>query len=148
MDWPGFDPASWQSLLTESANQRRSHIPMIYASDRDAGAVQMAQANAQRAGVANQIEFSCRAVSAVEPEGVGWVVTNPPYGLRVSANKDLRNLYAQFGKVLRSKCPGWQVTILCSDQQLLHQTGLRLETRLSFINGGVKVKVGRGEVGD
>jgi putative N6-adenine-specific DNA methylase len=147
MDWPGYDPASWQSLLTESANQQRSHIPKIYASDRDAGAVQMAQANAQRAGVVDQIEFSCRAVSAIEPEGVGWVVTNPPYGLRVSANKDLRNLYAQFGKVLRNKCVGWQVAILCSDLQLLHQTGLQLDTHLSLVNGGVNVKVGKSMVG-
>jgi putative N6-adenine-specific DNA methylase len=148
MDWPGFDPVVWQSLVVESEHQRRSQMPRIYASDRDAGAVQMAQANAQRAGVAGEIEFSCRAVSAVEPAGVGWVVTNPPYGLRVSAHKDLRNLYAQFGKVLRLKCPGWQVAILCSDQKLLHQTGLRLDTVLSFVNGGVKVKVGRGSVGD
>ena len=108
----------------------------------------MAQANAARAGVADAIDFSCRPVSAVTPPaGPGWVVTNPPYGLRVGANRDLRNLYAQLGNVLRAKCPGWHVAILCSDRQLLGQTGLRLDTRLTLVNGGVAVVLARGKVG-
>jgi len=146
MDWPGFQADVWAVLLAESQRLIRSTIPPILASDRDAGAVQMAQANAERAGVAQHIEFSRRAVSAIEPAGVGWVVTNPPYGLRVKSNKDLRNLYAQFGKVLRLKCPGWQIAVLCSDLPLLHQMGLPLDTSLSLVNGGVSVRVGRGVV--
>ncbi len=94
----------------------------------------------------NDIEFSHRAVSAIEPIGRGWIVTNPPYGLRISANKDLRNLYAQFGNVLRAKCPGWHVGVLCSDFRLLNNLGLHLDTSLSLINGGVKVKLARGIV--
>jgi putative N6-adenine-specific DNA methylase len=152
MDWPGFNLPLWKAILAENAQQMRSQLEKsrgkvrISASDRDAGAIQMAQANAVRAGVADFIEFSCRAVSAIEPVGAGWVVTNPPYGVRVSANRDLRNLYAQFGKVLRSKCPGWGVAILCNDPLLFRQTGLQLDTSLSLINGGVAVKLGRGIV--
>jgi 23S rRNA G2445 N2-methylase RlmL len=74
------------------------------------------------------------------------VVTNPPYGVRVSSSHDLRNLYAQLGNVLRRQCPGWQVSILCNDLRLLGQTGLKLDTSLSFINGGIPVRLGRGRV--
>jgi putative N6-adenine-specific DNA methylase len=152
MEWQNFDPALWDNILKENSLQMkklekesRSRLDIL-ASDRDAGAVQMAQANASRIGVEQQIEFSCRAVSAIEPAGIGWVVTNPPYGLRVSANKDLRNLYAQFGKVLKSKCLGWQVAILCNDFQLLRSTGLQLDASLSFVNGGIPVRLARGIV--
>ena len=108
----------------------------------------MAQANAGRMGVEQVIEFSCRAVSAIEPVGTGWVVTNPPYGLRVSANKDLRNLYAQFGKVLKSKCPQWQVAILCNDLQLSAAApGYSSIRALSLVNGGITVRLARGIVG-
>jgi hypothetical protein len=55
-----------------------------------------------------------------------------PIGLRVSANKDLRVLFAKFGKVLRSKGDGWQVAILCSQRQLLAQTWLKLDASLSL----------------
>ncbi len=144
MAWPGFDQKNWKTLLAENVPAAKA-MPIIQASDRDAGAVRMAQENAERAGVAAHIQFTCRAVSAIEPPaGPGWVVTNPPYGLRVSEGKDLRNLYAQLGNVLRAKCPGWQAAILCNDPALLGQTGLKLDTSFSFVNGGVNVRLGRG----
>lgn len=147
MDWPGFDEKAWKQLLAENAAQPPAGMPLLQASDRDAGAVRMAQENAERAGVAAHIEFTCRAVSAIEPPGgPGWVVTNPPYGLRVSQGKDLRNLYAQFGNVLRARCPGWQLAVLCNDLKLLGQMGLALDTSLAFVNGGVNVRVARGAV--
>lgn len=148
MDWPGFDAKNWKAVLAESAPRPLSETPpIIQASDRDAGAVRMAQENAARAGVGEHIQFACRAVSTIEPPiAPGWVVTNPPYGLRISEGKDLRNLYAQLGNVLRAKCPGWQAAILCNDLKLLGQTGIKLDTSLSFVNGGVNVKVARGKV--
>jgi putative N6-adenine-specific DNA methylase len=147
MDWPGYEAKQWEALLAEVQPRSASELPVIQASDRDAGAIEMARANAERAGTAEWIEFACRAVSAIEPpEEPGWVVANPPYGLRVSEGKDLRNLYAQLGNVLRRGCPGWRVAILCSDRKLLAQTGLILDTSVEMVNGGVKVWLGRGRV--
>lgn len=151
MEWPGFDHGAWNKLVEENDRyiQERLRLletPWILASDRDAGAVELAKANAIRAGVGDAIEFSCRAVSAIEPQGKGWLVTNPPYGLRVSANKDLRNLYAQLGKVLKAKCPGWRLAILCSETKLLGHIGLPLDMSLSLVNGGVPVRLARGSV--
>ncbi len=146
MDWPDFNPALWEAVLVDYKQGFSSQIPKILASDRDAGAIEMAYANAERAGVADCIEFSCRAVSAIEPTVTGWVVTNPPYGHRVSARKDLRNLYAQFGNVLREKCLDWRVAILCSELRLLGNTGMKLDTGMSLVNGGVAVKLARGIV--
>lgn len=147
MDWPGYQAKVWQVLLAAAAARTVPERPIIQASDRDAGAVRMAQENAERAGVAHYVQFTCRAVSAVEPPGVpGWVVTNPPYGLRISQGKDLRNLYAQFGNVLRAKCPGWQVAVLCDDPKLLGQMGVGLDSSLSYVNGGINVRLARGQV--
>ncbi len=121
--------------------------PILLASDRDAGAIKMAHANAERAGVEQTIEFKCQAVSSILPPAqAGWVVTNPPYGLRISEGKDLRNLYAQFGNVLREKCPGWNLAVLCNDPILLGQMRMKLDTSLGFDNGGIEVRVARGEL--
>lgn len=146
MNWPGFDEQIWKAIVAESSHAH-SVAPIIQASDRDAGAVRMAQENAARAGVADAIQFTCQAVSAITPPAVrGWVVTNPPYGLRVSEGSDLRNLYAQLGNVLRAQCPGWQVAVMCNDLALLGHTRIKLDTSLSLINGGVNVKLARGKV--
>lgn len=145
MNWPSFDRQAWERLLADAdaaVMPETAGLPVILGSDRDAGAVQIAMENASRAGVLGLVDFSCRAISAIEPPaGPGWVVTNPPYGVRVSANRDLRNLYAQFGKVLRDKCKGWRLAMLCSDPQLIGNTGLDFERDLALVNGGVAVRL-------
>jgi putative N6-adenine-specific DNA methylase len=145
--WPGFDGDAWQEMLRDAESQRGSTLPKITASDRDAGAIQMCQANAERAGVAEYIDFTQRAVSALEPmAGPGWVVTNPPYGERVSGGKDLRNLYARFGDVLRQKFSVWRAALLCSDEALLRQTRLAFERKIPLENGGIAVLLAMGKV--
>jgi len=147
MDWPHFDSRSWDELLAHAGKAIASDIPKMIASDRDAGAIQAAQGNAERAGVADCIEFSRKAISAIDPPpGPGWVVTNPPYGVRLKKSNDLRNLYAQLGKVLRTRCPGWCVTLLCNRAQLIRSTGLEFDRGISMMNGGLKVKLLRGLV--
>ncbi len=142
MDWMDFNRELWNSLLKKADEQTVKINPLIQASDRDAGAIQMARANAERAGVLDAIEFTHQAVSAIHPPVTpGSVVTNPPYGVRVRSGHDLRNLYDQLGKVLRLNCPGWEAAILSSDAMLLGHTGLAFERRYSFNNGGIRVQL-------
>jgi putative N6-adenine-specific DNA methylase len=148
MNWPSFEAWEWQSLLNKPAPGLKGLTPSLIASDRDQGVIKTARENAERAGVGHLIEFSCRAVSSIDPPaGPGWVVTNPPFGVRVSRQKDLRNLYAQFGKVLRAKCPDWQVALLCPSLQLARNSGLRFDQEIPLSHGGLKVRILRGRVG-
>jgi putative N6-adenine-specific DNA methylase len=147
MDWPTFEAGAWEVLTGEATGPSR--YPTIMASDRDAGAIRVAQSNAERAGVSDCIEFSCGTVSALSPPaGHGWVVTNPPFGVRVGTKKELRNLYAQFGKVLQARCPEWTLAILCDSRALLRHTGLRFDEEIGVIHGGLKVRMALGKVMD
>jgi len=147
MDWTSFAADLWAEEHAAALAAEREAMPLLLASDRDAGAIRAAEANAGRAGVAGAIAFACQAVSAITPPPKpGWVVTNPPYGVRVSADKDLRNLYAQLGNVLRLRCPGWQVALLCSSLPLLHQIQIPLDTSRSWVNGGLRVMLACGTV--
>jgi putative N6-adenine-specific DNA methylase len=147
MDWPDFDSKTWEKLLSEARSALSSDTPEILGSDRDAGAVEIARANAERAGVADFIEFSCKPVSAIEPpSGPGCVVTNPPYGVRLTRTKDLRNLYAQFGNFLRSRCHGWSVTMLCDSIQLIQNTGLGFDHGMPLLNSGIRVRLVRSTI--
>ncbi|GAB4494598.1 MAG: RNA methyltransferase [Anaerolineales bacterium] len=146
MDWQNYDAALWQEVRAAAQPSER-RVPTIFAADRDTGAVQMARENAQRAGVAEWITFQQQAISHLQPPAqVGWVVTNPPYGVRIEDSKDLRNLYAQFGNVLRARCPNWHVAVLCNDPILIGQMGIAVETALFTVNGGIPVKLECGQV--
>ncbi len=147
MDWQNFDQPLWQSLCAEAQTAQTAASPFLLASDRDAGAVRSAQENAERAGVQANIQFKVQAVSGIAPPAQpGWLVTNPPYGVRVSEGKDLRNLYAQLGNVLRAQCPGWQTAVLCNDPALIGQMRVVGKPVLAFSNGGVPVKLYAGKV--
>jgi 23S rRNA G2445 N2-methylase RlmL len=70
--------------------------------------------------------------------GVGWILTNPPYGIRMGERADLRDLYATLGTELKAK-GGWRVGVLTSDLALVRQTRLPLLPRFSTRNGGIPV---------
>ncbi len=147
MEWSSFDASLWQGLCDAARDAALPQAPDILACDRDAGAIDMARANAERAGVLAQVTFKHQAVSALEPPpGTGWVVTNPPYGVRLDAGGDLRDLYARFGDVLRRQCPAWHLAVLSSDPILTGQLRLRLQPALSFKTGGLRVHLECGEI--
>jgi putative N6-adenine-specific DNA methylase len=119
----------------------------VTGSDRDAGAIAAAVANAERAGVAGDIALSMRALSAAEfPGEHGWVVTNPPYGVRVGDADRVRDLWAQLGHVLRERARGWRVAILSPDSALDRQLRIPLRAVAHTSNGGIPVRLMVGEI--
>lgn len=146
--WPSFDPAAHRAAVARAKERVLPRAPApIVGADRDAGAIEAATGNAGRAGVLEDIAFRRAAVSALEPPpGPGVVVTNPPYGVRVGRSRDLRDLYARLGQVLRRRCPGWGVALLSARAELTAQTGLDLSTALSTTNGGLRVRLLTGTV--
>jgi len=149
--WPGAD-ARTMARVRDDARGRElpSAGAPIVASDRDAGAVDGARQNAERAGVAGDITFAVRAVSSLAPPDdrspAGAVVTNPPYGVRVGATGELRNLYARTGAVLRGAFPGWRLAVVSADRRLTGQLGVVLRDVVKTSNGGIPVTFAVGEV--
>lgn len=147
--WPGVSHTLGDRVRSElAAGAPAATVPVIAGFDRDAGAIVSAQANAARAGVAPDITFAVNALSAAEfPEGVrGWVVTNPPYGVRVGDADRVRDLWAQLGNVLRARARGWRVALLSPDPALERQLRLSLQVVAQTSNGGIPVRFVVGEV--
>jgi putative N6-adenine-specific DNA methylase len=147
--WPGHDAAAWSAIRDSAREAGKEHAGApILASDRDAGAVASTIANAERAGVSSDIEVSEQPISAITlPPGPGWLVSNPPYGLRVGESGSLRNLYAQIGKILRERGKGYLLVLLSADKTLDAQVKIRLREIIRTNNGGIPVRLvaGRSE---
>jgi putative N6-adenine-specific DNA methylase len=151
LEWPEHDPAEWERVVERARERIRPAAGApILASDRDAGAIEAARANAERAGVLDDIDFAVRPLSAIEPPaGVsvpGWLITNPPYGVRVGESRALRDLYAALGRTARQKLPGWTLALLSADRALERQIGIPLTTALQTRNGGIAVRIEVGRV--
>jgi putative N6-adenine-specific DNA methylase len=145
--WPGAAVKPWAELTERARAQVLKSSPApIAGSDRDAGAIEAARANAERAGV--DVDWKVQAISAAEPSGeaVGSLITNPPYGARIGAGDEIRNLYAQLGNTARKKFIGWTIGMLSADTKLDAQLKLELETRFKTTNGGIPVHLATGVV--
>jgi putative N6-adenine-specific DNA methylase len=143
-EWPEFEQRLWHRVRNTAMEQvsARASAPII-ACDRDAGAVRATTENSARAGVLEDIEVRRQTVSGLErpSAAVGWVVTNPPYGVRVGDRAALRNLYARTGAVLRERFGGWHVGLLSVDTRLEAELRIPLEERLDVSNGGIRVRL-------
>ena len=118
-----------------------THPARFYGSDRDAGAIKGAAANADRAGVLALCDFQCNPLSELQrPDGpAGLVIVNPPYGGRIGDKKQLFALYATLGKTLKERFTGWRVALVTSEPGLAKATGLPLTQGPAVPHGGLKV---------
>lgn len=147
--WPGVARTLGARIRSELAERERTgSTPSILGSDRDAGAIAAAVANADRAGVSGDVGLAVRSLSAAEfpGGGHGWVVTNPPYGVRVGDTERVRDLWAQLGHVLRAKAKGWRIAVLSPDPALERQLGISVRAVAQTTNGGIPVRLVVGDV--
>lgn len=137
-----FDADAWQRLRAAQLAGAVTPAVRFHGSDRDAGAVAMSRANAERAGVAAFTEFRQRPVSALTaPDGPpGLVIANPPYGTRIGDKRTLQALYRALGGTLRNAFPGWRVGLVTSEASLAKATGLPFAPPTAPVaHGGVRV---------
>lgn len=137
-----FDPTAWAAMKGEHAGTATTL--RFFGSDRDAGAVRMSIANAERAGVAGIASFENRPIAeATPPDGPpGLVIVNPPYGARIGEAKALFGLYGAMGARLMQNFAGWRVGVITSDAGLARATGLPFGPPGPVADhGGIKVRL-------
>lgn len=141
--WPEMSAKAWRDVREAAVAAELPKAPtVIVGSDRDAGAIEAAIANAERAGVLEDVILVQRPLSELvllEPQGL--LATNPPYGLRLSEKAPLRDLYARLGQIIRQSGRGWRLGMISADRQLEGHTGLRFAERVRTSNGGIPVRI-------
>jgi len=138
-DLANYDAAAFEALKSTPSNTPPAQF---YGSDRDAGAIRMAQANAARAGIGHLTHFANHAAGeATPPPGPpGLVIVNPPYGARIGNKQLLYPLYGTFGKTMLERFRGWRIALVTSEPALAKATALPWKPQGAAIaHGGTKV---------
>jgi putative N6-adenine-specific DNA methylase len=133
--WPGHDPARTARVRARLATSARA--TPIHASDRNQGALRLAQKNADAAGLADAIRFArADAAEAPTPPGAGLLVVNPPYGERIA---DAEPAWRSLSRLL-DRLPGWTAVVLAPAAGLERALGREPRQALPVRNGGLRCR--------
>lgn len=118
-------------------NIRRDVKPNIFASDINPEAISIAKYHAKRAGVDKYIRFAvadARAFQSTQPYGV--LISNPPYGERLSSEKDVQTLMREFGKTFRA-LPNWNAYVFTALENFERYFGKTADKRKKLSNANL-----------
>ena len=107
----GHDKAVWESVRAEARERANAGLvsatARFFGSDTDKRVLDMARANARRAGVDKLISFQQKDATKLEnplPDGPkGTIISNPPYGERLESEPALIALHSVFGRVVKTR---------------------------------------------
>ena len=137
------DVKRWGQLREAARMKQRKENPAaIYASDRDAEAIKIAQRLFQGAGVAIDVRLQQKEILSLEPPAPkGLLMINPPYGVRIGDPDELESFYPRLGDWLKQKFIGWRAFVLTADPRLRDTIGLSPSRRIPLYNGALECRL-------
>ncbi len=137
--WPGHDEKRTRAVRERFAALEREPAAPLHASDRNAGALRLAQKNAAAAELGAFIRFERRdAATLSPPAGPGLLAVNPPYGVRLA--DEVHSSWQALASLL-ARLPGWRAVVLAPDRGL-ERLLARAPTRVVRVrNGGLACRL-------
>ena len=136
-----FDSNLWCATRKRLQQEARTKLSApIFASDIEGSYVQLARANAEKAGVAQFIEFSTRPFVEVKADcAPGIVIANLPYGDRMGSAAGLAELYSKTGDCLKQNFSGWEAVLITAAYSPWRSIGLQPCRKYKFFNGKIEI---------
>lgn len=148
MAWPDFDAARFDALREAAA---AAILPAgglrLSGSDISSKWIEAARANVAAAGFAEVIRLEVRDVAGLSLAPGSWVVTNPPYGVRVGDEAKYAPVWQAFKDRLLEH-PGTNVAVLGAAETV--EKGLRLKPfkRNRLNNGSIPCVLAQYRIGE
>lgn len=140
--WDVLPQSAWAQERERARDlvKRDVHF-QAYGSDIDADALELAKANALRAGVQANIAWKQADLRDFAPETEkGTLICNPPYGERMLDIQQANELYRIMGKKFDKK-RGWSYYIISPSEQFESLFGRRADKRRKLYNGMIKCQL-------
>ncbi|MDE5607791.1 MAG: RNA methyltransferase [Muribaculaceae bacterium] len=138
--WPDFDRDLYDSIYNDDSGERTPSCPIIGA-DMSPKALAIATENVKSAGLARYIDLQLKPLSqwtAAPADGV--IVTNPPYGERISV-ADMEGLYELIGNKLKNVFTGYHAWIISSNIELFNAIHLSPSAKIPLLNGALECEL-------
>lgn len=147
--WHGHNRKLWLELVEEARERRADGINSMknrfYGFDKDAKQLDAASANLARSGLAGLIHLEKREVEQLRIskdaiEQGGLLITNPPYGERLSELPQLAPLYQQLHDAAM-RVPEWKLAVFTGNTDLAKAIRRPFAKRYKFLNGKIETQL-------
>ena len=134
--WVDFDADMFDELYNDDS-QEREFTHKIYGYDNNPKANEIATHNIKAAGVSKDVVLKLQPFQQFEqPKEKSVIITNPPYGERISTN-DLLGLYQMIGERLKHAFVGNAAWVLSSREIRPFRRGVRTRKKSRLWNSPV-----------
>ena len=135
--WPDFDQDLFDTIYNDDS-QEREFEHHIYGYDIDMKAVNTARLNARAAGLSKDITIEQQDFKDfTQPKEKAIMITNPPYGERIST-PNLLATYKMIGERLKHAFCGNEAWILSYREECFEQIGLKPSIKIPVYNGSLE----------
>ena len=135
--WPDFDQDLFDSIYNDDS-QEREFEHHIYGYDIDMKAVNTARINVKAAGLTKSITVDQQDFKDFkQPAEKAIIITNPPYGERIST-PNLLETYKMIGEKLKHEFQGNEAWVLSYREECFEQIGLRPSIKIPVYNGSLE----------
>ena len=135
--WNDFDKELFDNIYNDDS-QEREFEHHIYGYDIDIKAVNTARLNARAAGVTKDITIEeADFKNFKQPENPAILITNPPYGERIST-PNLLGTYKMIGERLKHQFVGNDAWVLSYREECFEQIGLKPSIKIPVFNGSLE----------
>jgi putative N6-adenine-specific DNA methylase len=141
-DWPIFDNMIWAKARVVAKKAKKLDIEprLIMGYDRDPEAISIARYHAKEAGVADLIHFQEQEFDDFSTNRkYGYIITNPPYGSRMSDKEEVEKLYKKMGEKFLP-LETWSYYIITSHPKFEEIFGKEASKRRKLYNGGIETQ--------
>jgi putative N6-adenine-specific DNA methylase len=135
--WPDFDAELFDDIYNDDSEERE-FTHHIYGYDVDVKAVNTARLNVKAAGLTKDITVEeADFKDFQQPKNKAIMVTNPPYGERIST-PDLLGTYKMIGERLKHQFQGNDAWVLSYREECFDQIGLKPSIKIPLYNGSLE----------
>lgn len=139
-NWPDFDRELLDKLYNDDSQERIPAFPIIGA-DMSLKAIDIARRNVKSAGLARYIDLQLKPLSQwTEAPADGVIVTNPPYGERISSD-DMEGLYTLIGNKLKTVFTGYHAWIIGYQIEHFNAIHLSPSVKIPILNGSLECEL-------
>ena len=145
--WVDFNQDLFDKIYNDDS-QEREFEHKIYGYDNNPKANEIAIHNVKAAGVSKDVILKLQPFQQFEqPANKSIMVTNPPYGERISTN-DLLGLYKMIGERLKHAFVGNDAWVLSYREECFDQIGLKPSEKIELYNGALECQFRKYELFD